>query len=160
LYCKKILVIGFKKSISVKEELFMSPRLNPGAKSSAEPSVSKLKEKGSKGGKPLLLSSDTLLGYKVVNEKNEDIGKIEDILFDLNSGSISCLLLSFGGFMGLGNKYFALPFNSMTFDTEKELCILHIHKDRLKNAPGLEPGHLPQIHDSGWLKNVYSYYGT
>ena len=54
----------------------------------------------------------TVIGSKVVNAQNEDIGKIEDLVLDAGAGRIAYAVLSFGGFLGMGEKYFAIPWNA------------------------------------------------
>ena len=55
----------------------------------------------------------------MVNAKNEDLGKIEDVVVDAGSGRIAYAVLSFGGFLGMGDKYFAIPWNPMHFNCSK-----------------------------------------
>ena len=62
----------------------------------------------------------TVIGSKVVNAQNEDLGKIEDLVVDAGAGRIAYAVLSFGGFLGMGDKYFAIPWNAFHFNlTEK-----------------------------------------
>ena len=51
----------------------------------------------------------TVIGSKVVNAQNEDLGKIEDLVIDAGAGRIAYAVLSFGGFLGMGDNYFAIP---------------------------------------------------
>ena len=78
-----------------------------------------------------------IIGTKVVNPQNEDLGKIEDLIVD-SSGRISYAVLSFGGFLGLGDKDFAIPFNAFAFDAANNRAVLNIDKSLLKNAPGFK----------------------
>ncbi len=55
-------------------------------------------------GKMRVLAADTLVGDKVVNHENEDLGKIEHLMIDLENGRVAYVVLSFGGFLGMGDK--------------------------------------------------------
>ena len=60
----------------------------------------------------LVLTASTLKGDKVVNHKGEDLGKIEEIMLDLDDGRSGYAVLSFGGFLGMGDKLFAIPWQA------------------------------------------------
>lgn len=90
-----------------------------------------------------LLSADTLMNEQVVNTAGEGIGKIEDYMIDLQSGCIAYAVLSFGGFMGIGDKLFAIPWNSIQVDQRAERFIVDVSKERLDNAPGFDKNNWP-----------------
>ncbi len=104
------------------------------------------------------LSASTINGTDVVNSNGEDLGKIEDIMIDFNEGRIAYVVLSFGGFLGIGDKLFAVPMEAMTLDTENEQVIFDVDKDRLKNAPGFNKDNWPLTPNQEWVDSVYSYY--
>ncbi|MEQ8672210.1 MAG: PRC-barrel domain-containing protein [Aggregatilineales bacterium] len=104
------------------------------------------------------LSASTINGTDVVNSAGENLGNIEDIMIDFNAGRIAYAVLSFGGFLGLGEKYFAVPMEAMMLDTENERVIFDVDKDRLKNAPGFNKDNWPQTPNQEWYDTVYSYY--
>jgi sporulation protein YlmC with PRC-barrel domain len=104
------------------------------------------------------LSATTLIGDPVRNLKGEDLGKVEDIMIDLNNGRVAYVVLSFGGFLGIGNKLFAVPWAAMAVDTERKCFILDVPKERLKNAPGFDKDNWPDASDLEWRGRVYSYY--
>ena len=62
---------------------------------------------------PLFLTSRTITGDKVINMAGEHLGKIEDLMIDLGNGRIAYAVLSFGGFLGFGNKLFAVPWEAL-----------------------------------------------
>ena len=107
---------------------------------------------------PRVLAASTLKNEKVVNRKGEDLGKIEDYMIDLDNGRIAYCVLSFGGFVGMGDKLFAVPWNAMTLDTENKCFILNVIKDRLKQAPGFDKNNWPDMTDLDWGSQVYSFY--
>ena len=110
--------------------------------------------------KPNIKSVSALGGVKVINNAGEKLGKIEDFMVDLTTGRISYAVLSFGGFIGIGNKLFAIPINALKLDLEKEFFILDVDKERLENAPGFDKSNWPDMASSEWESKVHSYYGV
>jgi sporulation protein YlmC with PRC-barrel domain len=106
------------------------------------------------------LSASTLIGDAVVNRKGEDLGKIEDLMIDPEQGRVGYAVLSFGGFLGVGNKLFAVPMQALKLLREDKKFILDVDKERLKNAPGFDKDRWPDISDRSFGTTVYSYYGT
>ena len=109
---------------------------------------------------PTIIAADTLTGDKVVNFQKEDLGKIEHLMIDLESGRIAYAVLSFGGFLGMGDKLFAIPWTSLKVDTVEHRFILNVDKERLKAAPGFDKEHWPDMADRTWGAKVYTYYGA
>lgn len=110
---------------------------------------------------PRVLSAGSLIGSKVVNTEGEILGSIKDMVVDLDDAQIAYAVLSFGGFMGLGDKLFAIPLEALTFDTQANSAILDVEKDVLKNAPGFDKDKWPDNaqYEAGWLLDIYEYYG-
>lgn len=106
---------------------------------------------------PLMLDSD-LTGKKVRNLEGEDVGRIEKLMIDVNHGRIAYAVLSFGGFLGMGNKLFAVPWPSLSLAPEADEFVLNVDKERLKNAPGFDKENWPNLTDPAWRDEVESYY--
>ena len=109
---------------------------------------------------PRVLAADTLTGNKVVNLQKEDLGKIEHLMIDLERGRIAYAGLSFGGFLGMGDKLFAIPWSALALDTVEKRFILNADKELLKRAPGFDKDHWPNMSDQAWGAKVFSYYGA
>ena len=109
--------------------------------------------------RPRVLSASTLIGDKVRNPQGEDLGKIEEFMFDLDSGCIAYAVLSFGGFLGVGDKLFAIPWRALSLSTEEHAFILDVPKDKLKNAPGFDKSNWPDMADETWGSGIFDYYG-
>lgn len=105
-----------------------------------------------------VLSASTLSGDKVVNSYGEDLGQIEDFMLDLENGRIRYAVLSFGGFLGVGDKLFAIPPEKLRVDTENEQVILEMERARLENAPGFDKDHWPDTREPDWQLEVYEFY--
>ena len=106
------------------------------------------------------LSASTLIGDRVVNRQGEDLGKIEDLMIDPEQGRVGYAVLSFGGFLGMGDKLFAVPMQALKLSREDKWFVLDVDKERLKNAPGFDKDRWPDITDRGFGSTVYSYYNT
>jgi sporulation protein YlmC with PRC-barrel domain len=109
-----------------------------------------------------------LIGLKVYSPNNEDLGKVEDLVIDPARGKISYAVLSFGGFLGMGDKYFAIPWEDIKLQskgltssgTQKEdHYILNVDKESLKNAPGFSKDQWPNFVDPNWAVNIDRFYG-
>jgi sporulation protein YlmC with PRC-barrel domain len=105
-----------------------------------------------------VLSATSLTGDTVVNAQGENIGKLEDIMIDMSSGRIEYGVLSFGGVLGMGNKFFAIPFDQFQADTKNERLVLNVDKERLKDAPGFDKDNWPNFADQAFRNELSSYY--
>jgi sporulation protein YlmC with PRC-barrel domain len=90
-----------------------------------------------------LLTATSIIGDKVFNPKEEKLGTIKDIMIDLQSGQISYIILEMGGFLGVGEKFFALPYALLRVDPKNEAFVLNQDKATLENAPGFDKDHWP-----------------
>jgi len=108
---------------------------------------------------PNVLSTSAVIGDGVVNRAGEKLGKIEEIMLDLENGRVAYAVLSLGGFLGMGEKLFAIPFEALKLDASREHFTLDVDKDKLKNAPGFDKNHPPQASDRTWGAEVYKFYG-
>ena len=107
---------------------------------------------------PRVLSAATLKNEKVRNPAGEDLGNMEDYMIDLDNGWIAYSVLSFGGFLGMGDKLFIVPWNALTLDTKNKCFILNVDKERLKQAPGFDKDHWPDTTSPDWSSQIYSFY--
>jgi sporulation protein YlmC with PRC-barrel domain len=109
---------------------------------------------------PRIMAAATLEGDEVINGAGEKLGTIDEIMLDVSSGRVAYAVLAAGGFLGMGDKLFAIPWNALTLDVDKECFVLDVDKDRLENAPGFDKDHWPSMADQSWAQSVHSYYGT
>lgn len=106
-----------------------------------------------------IISADRLSGEKVVNEAGEALGEIAHIMLNVHEGRIAYAVLSFGGFLGMGDKLFAVPWHSLALDVANKWFVLNVDKERLKTAPGFDKDHWPSMADTKWVEEVHGYYG-
>ena len=109
---------------------------------------------------PEIMDAATLRGNKAVNAAGEDFGKIEAIMLDVESGRIAYAVLSFGGFLGMGAKLFALPWAVLTLDAAEKRFIIDVSKEKLENAEGFDKDHWPTMADLEWATRLHSYYNV
>lgn len=109
---------------------------------------------------PDVMAASTFDGETIVNPAGETLGEVEEIMLDVRSGRIAYVVLAAGGFLGVGDKYFAIPWRALTLDTDRKVFILDVDKERLQQAPGFDKDCWPAMADQRWAGEVHDYYGT
>src|SRR5690606_28636855 len=107
---------------------------------------------------PDIMAASTLEGDDVINAAGEDLGTIKEIMIDVRAGRIAYAVMSSGGFLGIGDKLFAIPWAALTLDIERKAFVLDVARDRLKEAPGFDKDHWPAMADRTWAREVHDYY--
>ena len=105
-----------------------------------------------------VLAASTITGDKVRNRAGEDLGKIEEVMLDLESGEVAYVVLSFGGFLGIGDKLFAVPYQALELDTTEHEFILDADRATLENAPGFDKDNWPNFADPAFGSQIHEYY--
>lgn len=108
---------------------------------------------------PLSLSASSIIGDAVENTAGETLGKIEELMIDVEQGRIAYAVLSFGGFLGLGDKLFAIPWNSLRASSTEHKFILDADKTTLEAAPGFDKDNWPDMADASWGNDIHRFYG-
>ena len=112
------------------------------------------------GGYRRVLPAGFLIGDRVRNSAGEDLGKIEEIMIDVPTGRLAYAVISFGGFLGVHNKLFAVPWKALTVDESDRQIVLNVDKKRLENAPGFDQDRWPDMADPAWGDAIHDYYGA
>ncbi len=108
---------------------------------------------------PKVMAADTLEGDDIVNTANEKLGKLEHIMIHVPTGRVAYAVLSFGGFLGMGDKLFAIPWRALRIDPPDHRFIVDVDKETLvKNAPGFDKDQWPSMADEQWARDVHAYY--
>ena len=108
-----------------------------------------------------LIRSNTFIGANVENPQGQNLGEIKDIVIDRASGRMAYAVVSFGGFLGMGEKLFAVPWGAFSQPkADKDTFVLDVDKERLKNAPGFDAHNWPQMASREWVTSLYSYYNV
>lgn len=85
-----------------------------------------------------LINAEKVHGTDVYNMAGEKLGTIEDLVLDKINGSVQFAVLSFGGFLGLGDKHYPLPWSALNYDTRQGGYVVNLSKEQLENAPACE----------------------
>ena len=106
-----------------------------------------------------LIAAEKVNGTDVYNRRGEKLGHVEDIMLDKVTGRACYAVMSFGGFLGIGEKQHPLPWSSLTYDEAKEGYVVNLDKKKLENAPTLD-----RDEDFEWTpdygRSVDKYYGA
>ena len=106
----------------------------------------------------MIVNSNDVVGVEVENLQGEDLGEVEAIMLNKIDGQVSYVVLTSGGFLGMGNKLFALPWSIFSYNPEREKFTINIDKERLKNSPGFDKDHWPDMNSATWGKEIREYY--
>ncbi|MEQ8787515.1 MAG: PRC-barrel domain-containing protein [Pirellulaceae bacterium] len=101
-------------------------------------------------------------GMAVYNRENKQLGSISELVFDLNRGKVRYAAMSYGGFLGVGDKLFAVPASKISVvrkDNENRL-VMNIEIETLKNAEGFDQSHWPNTADPRWSAGIDEHYGV
>jgi len=104
------------------------------------------------------VKASSMIGTDVCNPKGENLGEIKEVVIDPATGRVAYAVVSFGGFLGMGTKLFAIPFSAFEYDVEENQYMLDISKKRLEAAPGFDADHWPSMSEEKWNRDVYKYY--
>src|SRR6478735_1698359 len=85
-----------------------------------------------------LIAAEKVNGTNVYNPAGDKLGSVEDIMIDKVSGKAIYAVMSFGGFLGIGDKHHPLPWSSLKYDTQKEGYVVNLDKRTLEGAPSYE----------------------
>lgn len=104
-----------------------------------------------------------IMGLDVVNRQNEDLGDIEDVVIDVQSGKIRYAAISVGGFLGIGDKLIAVPWKSLniqrTGDDDYQV-VFNIDEARLRSAPGFNQDNWPDFANEQFGRQTHQFYGV
>ena len=108
-----------------------------------------------------LIRGHTFIGANLENPQGQNLGEIKDVVIDRASGRMAYSVVSFGGFLGMGEKLFAVPWGAFSQPkADKDTFVLDVDKERLKNAPGFDAHNWPQMASREWVTSLYSYYNV
>lgn len=107
-----------------------------------------------------IVNADDVIGVSVENAQNESLGKVEAIMLDKTSGQVAYVVLSYGGFLGMGDKLFALPWSIFSYDAADDCFKIPLDKEKLKNSPGFDKDHWPDMSNTTWRNSINTYYGS
>lgn len=108
-----------------------------------------------------LILSERVEGTNVYSSANRDeIGELHHLMIDKVSGRVAYAVMSFGGFLGLGESYYPVPWSALKYDTELDGYVTGITASQLENAPSLDDGEETSWRDREWESRVHNHYGS
>ena len=107
-----------------------------------------------------LIASDKVEGTPVRRSDGEKIGTIERVMIEKRSGKVAYAVMSFGGFMGLGEEYYTLPWSVLKYNTALDAYELNLTEDQLRGAPRRSPEGRDASFDRDWEEHVHRYYNA
>jgi hypothetical protein len=107
-----------------------------------------------------LIGANKVDGTKVFDVTGDELGKIHEIMIDKVSGKVAYAVMSFGGFMGLGENFHPLPWSALRYDTEADGYVIDMPKDRLQAAPAFKENERPMWTDRDYERRLHAYYNS
>ena len=104
-----------------------------------------------------LISSEQVEGTDVFDRKGERVGKIDHLMIDKKTGSVTYAVMSFGGFMGLGHNHYPLPWSALSYDTGIEGYRTAVSEKQLRDAPEFTDD---AWRDRDWEARLHDHYGV
>ena len=100
-----------------------------------------------------------VIGMKVKNVSNEDLGKVDNLMVDLPAGRLVFAILNPDSSLNLGNNFYALPPNALTLSSDQKDLVSDLNKDKLASAPHFAKNQWESLSDPSFASKVYQYYG-
>lgn len=107
---------------------------------------------------PSLIAAGKVNGTDVYNRAGESLGEIYDVMIDKRSGKIAYAIMSFGGFLGMGDRYHPLPWSTLTYDTKLGGYVVDLNREQLEAAPSYDANDSPIWGDRGYENRIHDYY--
>jgi hypothetical protein len=107
-----------------------------------------------------LIAGARVAGTDVYNTAGDHLGEIYDVMLDKLTGKVAYAIMSFGGFLGLGEKYHPIPWSVLDYDTQRGGYVVPLTKEQLEAAPMYDSEGEPDWEDKAYGKRVHDYYGT
>ena len=102
---------------------------------------------------------EKIIGSQVINGKGETLGKIENLVIDIDAGRIVYAVLESGGFLGIGDKLFPVPWEALAAVPSEGIFFLNRSKEQMAKAPSFDKGKLPDMTDIRWGEDIFKHYG-
>lgn len=107
-----------------------------------------------------LISAEKVEGTDVYNLTGDKLGSINDVMIDKISGKVAYADMSFGGFLGIGDRHHPLPWGVLKYDTKQDGYVVNLDKQKLEGAPTYGANDRPNWEDQKWGRTVHDYYGV
>ena len=106
-----------------------------------------------------VIPAKRVTGSEVYSQNGDHLGEIDDVMIEKRTGEVVYAIMSFGGFLGIGEKYHPLPWRVLNYDKAKDGYVVNLTKDQLTKAPNYARNELAD-NDLAWRQRVFDYYQT
>ncbi len=107
-----------------------------------------------------LIAADKVEGTAVYNPDGDNLGTVEEIMLDKIQGRVAYAVMSFGGFLGMGEKFHPLPWQALSYSKDKGGFVVSLSKEVLENAPAYSAEEADMLLDRRYEERVHSHYGA
>jgi len=107
-----------------------------------------------------LIASDKVEGTAVYNSAGDRLGTVHNFMVGKRSGKVAYAVMSFGGFLGIGESYHPLPWGVLTYDTQKGGYVVNLSREQLEGAPRYSASEAPDWADTAYGRRINEYYGV
>ena len=107
-----------------------------------------------------LISSAKVEGTNVYNRAGDSLGSIHNLMIDKASGHVAYAIMSFGGFLGIGDQFHPLPWSVLKYDTNMGGYVVDLDKEQLEGSPAFDAGSEPDWRDRTYENKIHDYYGV
>lgn len=105
-----------------------------------------------------IIAADKVEGTNVYNRAGEKLGSVDHIMIDKREGKVVYAIMSFGGFLGIGESYHPLPWATLKYDRAQDGFVVDLDKKRLEGAPSYKDNDFAWSPDYG--REVDKFYGV
>lgn len=107
-----------------------------------------------------LITAGKVAGTAVYATDGEHLGEIYDVMLDKRSGRIAYAILTFGGILGIGQRYHPLPWVALKYDTRQEGYVVGLTRPQLEGAPGFAANEAPPWGNRAYEQSIHDHYGS
>lgn len=108
---------------------------------------------------PPLYKMESIIGHTVASQSGKDLGHIAEVVIEAATGDLAYGVLAMGGFLGLGERWLAIPWSALQLPTETAAFRLGMTEEQLDKAPSFDRDHWPDMEDKHWGDTIHAYYG-
>jgi hypothetical protein len=105
-----------------------------------------------------LISSEKVEGTAVYDRRGEHLGTVHHVMIDKYTGQVAYAVMSFGGFLGIGESYHPLPWKVLTYDTRLGGYVVNLNRARLEKAPSYTARDVPNWSDRTYTGRIDQYW--
>lgn len=105
-----------------------------------------------------LIAPDKVEGTAVYNRQGERLGTVHNFMVDKSTGHVAYTVMSFGGFLGMGESYHPLPWRVLNYDTRQGGFVIDLDRSRLEKAPSYMASNVPNWSDRTYGRRIDEFY--